>query len=211
METDEIRVPEETQETSPSEDKQTPSEAGSEAVETPEEGQIPYKRFKEVIDDKNQLKVDLETLREQVTTLQQHKEEEEEEEPLDWKEARRRTIEKTKAEIKEEREKVADAEKRQEAIIDKSFAQLEAVGQEVSQDMKKAVLRKMVETGSNDVFQTYLDVKEKAIKTGKTEQQKKAGFIPPSHKPSEAGKSTLSYKALRNKPLDDIIAGQKNN
>ncbi len=203
METDETKVEEE-QSTSSSEETKIPSE-GSEAEKTPEgKDTVPYSRFKEVIDDKNELKSDLKILREDIETLQQQQESKEEE-PLDWKEAEKRTIDKAVSKIEKKAQEKADADYDQEQVIERSFEQLKEIGQEITPTIKRAVLTKMIETGNSDVLGTYLKIKEQTVKTEKTEIQKKEGFVPSSDKGIVAGKTSIPYKQLRGTSLDDIV------
>ena len=203
MKNDEI-ILEGEQESSSSEEEQTTPE-GSEAGKTPEvKDTIPYPRFKEVIEEKNSLKTDIEILRREIADLKQQQPLEEEE-PLDWKEAEQRTISKVLTEIERKNQERAEEDYRQEQEIENSFEQLKSIGQEITPTIKRAVLTEMIKTGDDDVFGTYLKIKEKLIKTEKTEQQKKEGFIPSSEKGATAGKPGLSYKELKSKSLDEII------
>ena len=205
MENIDETTPEVKQETTPSVGKQTTPE-GSEAEKTPEgESQVPYERFKEVIDDKNKLKGDLETLREDIKTLKQQQPEKEEEDPADWKEAENRAVKKAVTQIREENQKTSEQEQAQEKAIEKNFDQLKSMGQEITPDIKKAVLTKMIETGSEDVFGAYLKIKEQTVKAEKTEEIKKGGFVPSSQKGSGAGNPGLPYKQLRGMSLDEIV------
>ncbi len=195
MEKDEKATPDVKQETTPSVEK------------TNIEDTVPYSRFKEVIDDKNELKGDLKSLKESIEDLkqQQKPEPEPEEEPLDWKEAESRAVDKAVSKIEKKAQEKADADYNQEQVIERSFEQLEEIGQEITPAIKKAVLTKMIETGNSDVFGTYLKIKEQTVKTEKTEIQKKEGFVPPSDKGIVAGKTGIPYKQLRDTPLDDIV------
>ncbi|HEC66131.1 MAG TPA: hypothetical protein ENI23_12630 [bacterium] len=191
--TDEKATPDVKQETTPS-------------VEEPNvKDTVPYSRFKEVIDDKNELKGDLKSLKESIEDLKQQQKPEPEEEPLDWKEAESRAVDKAVSRIEKKSQEKADADDKQEQAIERSFEQLEEIGQEITPAIKKAVLTKMIETGNSDVFGTYLKIKEQTVKTEKTEIQKKEGFVPPSDKGTVAGKTSIPYKQLRDTPLDDIV------
>ncbi len=194
--TDDIKVEEE-QPTPSSEEEQIPSQEGKET--------IPYERFKEVIDDKNEMKDNLQTLQQEIETLKQQRPEVEEEEPLDWKEAEKRAVNKAVTKMEESAKKVAEESRKQDQRIEKSFEQLEEIGQKITPDIRRTVLTKMIKTGSKDVLGTYLTIKEQIVKTEKVEQLKKEGFVPSSQKGSVAGKPGLSYKQLRDTPLDEIV------
>ena len=204
MENDEKTTPEGTPEAEPSTVEQIPAE-GSEADKTPEGEAVPYSRFKEVIEDKNALKESVETLKEDIKALKQQQPPVEEEEPLDWKEAEKRTVDKAVAKIQGDLKTRAEQDQAQERVIENSFTQLKAMGQEITPDVKKAVLTQMIKSGSEDVFDTYLKIKEQSVKTEKTEEIKKEGFVPPSQKGSGAGAGGLSYEQRRGMSLDDIV------
>ena len=209
MENDEQKTPEETPETEPSTVEETPPE-GSEAVETtPEEEAVPYSRFKEVIADKNALKDDIATLREDIATLKQSQTPAEEDEPIDWKEAEKRTVDKAVAQMKGELNTKAEQDNAQDRAVENSFTQLKAMGQEITPTVKKAVLTEMIKSGNEDVFATYLKLKEQFVKTEKTEEQKKEGFVPSSQKGGGTGTGGLSYQQLRAMSLDDIVERAK--
>lgn len=191
--------PEETQETSPLEVEQTPTEV-SEDEKTPEEGLIPYSRFKEVIEEKNTFKTELELMKNEIESL---KAQEPEEEPATWQEAEKRTIEKAAAKIREDFQSEAEKERQQEMEIERGFENLKKIGQDVNQDIRKAVLSNMIKTGKTDVIENYLDIKSELDKNAKTTQVKKEGFIPPSQKGSEAT-PTFNYNSIRGKSPVDI-------
>ena len=204
MENDEQKTPEETPETEPSTVEETPPE-GSEADKTPEEEAVPYSRFKEIIEEKNSLKDDLTTLKEDIATLKQGQKPEVEEEPLDWKEAEKRTVDKAVAKIKGELETKAEQDQAQDRAIENSFTQLKTMGQEITPTVKKAVLTEMIKSGNEDVFATYLKIKEQSVKDTKVEEIKEKGFIPPSQKGSGAGTGGLSYDQLKAMSMDEIV------
>ena len=202
MANDETKI-EGQQESSSSEEKQTLTE-GSEAVKTPEsKDTVPYDRFKEVIDDKNEMKTKFEILEKEIETLKQQKVTEEE--PLDWKEAETRTVNKAVSKIEQKAQVKADQERQEELRIENSFEQLKEIGQEITPDIKRAVLIDMIKTGDGDVLGTYLKLKKQLIVTQKTEQQKEEGFVPSSDKGATAGESGMTYKQLRGTSLDDIV------
>ena len=207
METDET-TPEGQQETSSSEEDQTTPEA-SEGEKTPEEkGDIPYERFKEVVEEKNQLKTDLETLKGDIDTLKQQQPKEEETEPSTWKEAEDRAVKRATTQIKDEITQTLEEEREQEKSIEKSFGQLQSMGQEITPEVKKIVLTKMIETGNEDVFGVYLSAKDEIAKVQKGEQIKQEGFIPTSQKGAEAEKPAFSYQSIHGKSPMDILKEQ---
>ena len=118
-----------------------------------------------------------------------------------------RTIKKAVSIVEKKAQEKADEDYQQEQKIETSFKQLKGIGQEITPEIKKAVLTKMIETGESDVFGTYLKIKEQTVKTEKTEIQKKEGFVPSSEKATVAGKTSIPYKQLRNTSLDDIVEG----
>ncbi len=191
--TDEKINPDEKQETTPS------------VEETNVKDPVPYSRFKEVIDDKNEMKGDLKSLKESIEDLKQQQKPEPEEEPTDWKEAEKRAVDKAVTKIEKRTQEKADKDYQQERKIERSFEQLKEMGQEITLAIKKAVLTKMIETGDSDVLGTYLKIKEKTAETVKTETQKKEGFVPSSEKATAAGTSGMPYKELRSKSLDEIV------
>lgn len=202
MEIDVI-TPEEEPESESSAEEQN-ADAGSEAVETPsEENHVPYSRFKEA-NDRN--KAEIETLRGELDVLKQRQPEIEEEEPDDWKEARDRTVKATIAKMKAAEQKVAADKSAHEKLIERGFKQIKAMGGELTADMEKTVLKRMIETGADDVFGTYLDTKAELAKATKGAQVKKEGFVPPSHKGTVADKTAFNYKEIQGKSLDDLVA-----
>ena len=199
METNETN-PEETQGTTPLVENQTPTEE-SELVKTPDESSVPYSRFQEVVGDKNEFKTENERLKEELETL---KAKEPEEEPADWQEAEKRTVGKATAQMRSELKAEAEKNRAEEREIEKCFSQLKQMGQDVSDDTKKAVLEKMIETGG-DVYGTYLEIKGTLDGQAKTEQIKAEGQIPSSQKGSEANTGRMSYERLRKTSLDDMM------
>jgi len=199
METDEKIVPEDTQEATSSEAETNPSGASEESV--------PYSRFKEVIDQKNKMVDSINTLKQDMETLKQQQPEKEVEEPLDWREAQDRAVNEAVSKIEEKSKKIADEKYQQDLAIEKGFEQIKGLGHDVTNATKKAVLTKMIEDGSTNVFDSYLKIKESLVKTEKAEQTKKDGFVPSSQKGSDAGKPSLPYKELRNKSLEEIAEG----
>ena len=194
METDEKIIPEENQDTTPS-------------VAEEKQESVPYSRFKEVIDQKNKMGDDVKFLREEFETFKQRQPEKEEEEPLDWRQAEERAVNKALLAMEKKNKESADKEHQNDLAIEKGFDQLIAMGKEVTPAIKKAVLTKMIQSGDTDVIDTFLSIEKKAEETDKVEQIKKEGAIPSSQKGSEAGKSNLPYKELRNKSLDEIVEG----
>ncbi len=206
METDETKI-EGQQESSSSEDNKTAS-SDSEVVKTQEDkGSVPYDRFKEVIDSRDEDREALKTLKEDMETLKQQQPKKEEEEPLDWREAENRAVDKAVSKIEEKNRNIADEKHQHDSAIEKGFEQIKGLGHEVTNDIKKAVLTKMIKDGSTDVFDTYLKVKESLVKTEKTDQTKKDGFIPSSQKGTDAGKPGIPYKKLRDMSLEEIAEG----
>ena len=171
--------------------------------ETPKEkGPVPYERFQEVIDDKNQFKSDLETLTKEVQGLKDLKTPEEE--PADWKEAETRTVDKAVTKIKGEMKVEADAEVAREEAIEKGFDQIKGLGQEITPEIRKATLEHMVKSGE-DVYDSFLKVKQRSIKSEQLKTPKGEGFVPPQSKGTEGPGSDLSYKEIRSKSLDDLM------
>ena len=202
---DEKTNPDERQEATPSVEKQIATE-DSEIVKTPEvKDTVPYTRFKQVIDDKNEMKTKFEILEKEIETLKQQQPPVVEEEPLDWKEAESRAVNKAVSKIEQKVQERADEDRQQELKIERSFEQLTVIGQEITPAIRKAVLTEMIKTGDDDVFGTYLKIKKQLITTEKTEQQIKEGFVPSSEKGPDAGKTSITYKELRAKSLDDIV------
>lgn len=198
---DETLAPEETLESAPSAENQTDTE-GSEAVKTPVQDSVPYHRFKEVIEEKNAYKNDLEKMRADIESLKAVKEPEPE--PTTYQEVEERAVKKAMTAFERRQAEAEAKERAEEQAIETKFDQLKAIGQDINSEIRKAVLAKMVETGNNDVVATFLEVKKSLDKTSKIEKQKKEGFIPPSHKGSPAANG-YSYKEIRNKSLDQII------
>ena len=59
-----------------------------------------------------------------------------------------------------ERQKEIEAEELQERLIENGFKQLEALGKPITDKERKAVLTKMVETGNDNVIETYLKIQK---------------------------------------------------
>jgi len=202
--TDENLDAEGTQPSDTSSDEETTEEV-SEDEKTPSgEEAIPYSRFKEVVDSKNELKSDLNSIKEELENLKTAKEAEEEE-PLDWKEAEKRTINKAVRQIKEDLQKKAEEDVAREKVIEQSFSQLSKMGAKITADVKKSVLTEMIRTGDKNVIDTYLNIKDKVDDRIRVNQQKKEGYVPISKKGSDADIPTFDYKNIRGKSVDDII------
>lgn len=206
MESDETTAPEEEQETSQSEEEQI-ADNGSEAEETlSDESQVPYSRFKEVIDSRNEFKTDIDTLKGEIEALKQQQPKEEEEEPLDWKEARQKTIDKAVATMEAKQQEIEKVKTIQGRLMEKRFQQLKSMGQDITPAMEKSVLKRLIETSSDDVIGTFLELQATQAKTTKGEQVKKEGFVPPSHKGTVADKDAFTYKEIRGKSLDELMS-----
>ena len=91
-----------------------------------------------------------------------------------------------------------------EALIERDFTRLEAVGQKVTPELKKATLEEMVKTGG-DVFDAFLVVKGKFEKSEKTKQLKEDGTVPESHRNLEDNKGSIPYKQIHNLSMDQLI------
>lgn len=193
-------TPEEKQEVSSLETEQTPAEV-SEDVKTPEEASIPYSRFKEVIEEKNEFKTKLEELSKTVESL---KKPAEEPEPETWQEVEKRAIEKATAKIREELSAKDQAKLAEEKEIEREFTQLKKLDSNISHKVENIILETMIKTGNKSVIDTYLEIKDKVSKAENAKQQKSEAFIPPSQKGSEAT-PTFTYKSIQGKSLMDII------
>ncbi len=189
-------------EKTPPTEETTPSVEETGSTEPDEKDPVPYGRFKEVIDEKNQSKSDIETLKTEVQALKDLKTPEEE--PADWKEAESRAVNKAVGKVKEEMKITADAETAREDAIEKGFDQIKGLGQEITPEIRKATLENMVKTGE-DVYDSFLKVKQQASKTEQTETQKKEGFVPPSTKGTEGPGSEIDYKEIKSKSLDQLM------
>lgn len=202
MENDEKTNPESEQEVAPSATDQTPAEV-SEDEKPPVEAPVPYSRFKEVIEEKNSFKTELEQMKQEIEELKTAKEPEPE--PTTYQEVEERAVKKALTQF-EKRQMEAEAKDReQEQAIETKFEQLKAIGQNITPEIRKEVLTEMVKTGNTDVVATFLEIKKNLDKTSKAETQKKEGFVPPSGKGSAASKG-FSYKELRRQSLEDILA-----
>jgi len=206
MEPDENINPDDQQDSSSSEGETNPDETVSEDETTPSEETVPYERFKEVIEEKNQLKEDLETLKKDVETIKSSQPEPEEKEPTTYEEVEERAVKKAVKQIEKNLSEEKQADIKEEERIEKSFGQLNSMGQKITQAVKKAVLTKMIETGNTDVISTYLEMKELADGKANAEQQKKEGFVPPSHKGTGTPKSGFNYNEIKGKSLEEIIS-----
>jgi len=193
---DEKVIPEEQQESEPSADKQISENDFS------EKGSIPIARFKEVIEEKNSYKNDLERMREDIELLKAAKEPEPE--PTTYQEVEERAVKKAMTQFEQRQAKAQAQERAQERAIESKFDQLKAIGQDVTPEIRKAILSEIVKTGNNDVVAHFLEVKKSLDKTSKDETRKKEGFIPPSHKGSGAS-TGYSYKEIKNKSMDQIL------
>ncbi len=187
-------------------DVKTNADAGSEAVKTPAGGEaISYGRFKEVVEEKNELKHGIETLKQQIaelkTTLQPKVEEKE---PETWKEVEERATKRAVREIEEKTAKERAAEDAQERAIESQFDHLKAFGEKITPEVKREVLTEMIKTGNGDVIAVYRGVKDQMAKQSKTEQQKQEAGIPNS-KSVEGTTPRMSYKQLKGMSLDRVV------
>jgi hypothetical protein len=200
MEIDET-TPEEQLESTPSVEKQNDSTVSED--ENTLEGPVPYSRFKEVIDEKNSFKTDLDSLKEEIANLKA-KEPEVEEEPSDWKELKERAVKEALTTFERKQlEKEQKAKEVDNQIADK-LADLKAIGQEINPQIEKAIYAKLIETGSTDVVKTFLKVKAEMDKKIKTDEIKSNAQTPSSNKGSEA--KSFSYNEIHNKSLDELLA-----
>ncbi len=213
---DENLNPDEKQDTTSSVEKTNPNGGvrKDEKTSLEEEGSVPRWRVKELTDEKNQLtdeknqlKDTLETLKTEIELLKQRQPELEEEPPSDWKEAEKRTIDKAVSQIRKELTTREEQDRLEEATIELKFQQLSNLGEKITPETKKSVLREMIESGNDDVLAIYLAQKAKSSKTENAELLKKEGFVPSSQKGSAAEGKSLSYKELRSRTLDDLIGG----
>lgn len=196
----ETTTPEETQEDSPLESEQT-TDTGSEAVKTQSEDTIPLHRFSEKVEEANTYKTKVEALESEIESLKSK--EPEETEPSDWKEVESRAVEKATAKMKADLLDEEEKDRKEEMAIETSFAQLKQIGQDITPEIKKAVLEQMIQTGKS-VIDVYSEVKTKIDKDTKTAQIKSESKTPSSKQGSEETPS-FSYKDIRGKSLDDII------
>jgi len=199
---DDTNNPEETQEVTPSVTEQTNADVG-EDVKAPVADSVPYNRFKEVIDEKNSFKTELDMMKQEIESLKAVQEPEPE--PTTYQEVEERAVKKAITQFERRQAETQAQDRAREEAIDNKFEQLKDIGQEITPDIRKAVLTKILETGNDDVVAHLLEVKKSLDKTSKAETLKKEGYIPPSHKGSPAAKS-FSYKEIRSKSIDDILA-----
>ena len=198
---DETITSEDALSSTPSVENQTTTE-DSEVVKTPAEDSVPYHRFKEVIEEKNSYKNDLERMRTDIESLKAAKEPEPE--PTTYQEVEERAVKKAMTQF-EQKQATAEAKKRaDEQALDIKFDQLQSIGQTITPEIRKNVYAEMIKTGSTDVVATFLEVKKSLDRTSKAETLKKESFIPPSHKGSPAT-SGYSYKEIKNKSIDQML------
>ena len=203
---DENLNPEDSQETTPSVEETNPDESVSEDEKTQsDKDSIPYYRFKEKVDEVNEVKSTLETLKEDMETLKQQQPEKEEEEPTTWKEMEERAVSKAVKEMEGRQAKTSEADVAQERAIDKSFDHLQKLGNDITPDVKKQVLEQMIKTGNEDVVGNYLQIKDQVDKQIKSEQTKQDGFIPSSDKGADVERPAVSYESIRGKSVIDIV------
>lgn len=207
MENDELN-PEGEQGSDPSTEEQTIDE-GSEPVETPSEGQVPYSRFQEVITEKNEMKETMETLKQDMETLKQQQPEKEEEEPTTWKEMEERAVSKAVDKMRGDIKTASEADSVQERAIEASFNNLRKLGNDITPAVEKQVLEQMIKTGNEDVVGNYLQIKDQADKSVKSEQVKQAGFIPSSEKGADVERPAVSYESIQGKTPMDILREQE--
>jgi hypothetical protein len=168
------------------------------------EQHIPYSRFAEVIEERNEFKTNLEKMREEIETLKTSLPKEPEPDPADWKEVKERAVKEAMSKMEEKYEKARIEEEKQEEAIESGFEKLTALGQTITPEVRKAVLTEMVKTGEN-VYDTYLSVKEKLDKTDKVKQLKEDN-IPAVKGGTDNNTIGLTYKQLHSMSIDDIIA-----
>lgn len=197
--------PEEEQDAGSLPAEQNPSEA-SEGEKTPEEeGSIPYDRFQEVNQEKNDLREELGGLKEEIETLKAQQPKVEEEEPTTWKEFEERAVKKAVSQMEDKTNQSKQENAEDEEAIEKNFDQLKSMGKEITNETKNAVLEQMIKTGG-DVFDSYLQVQTDQSKESKADEIKQQGSIPSSQKGSEANANRMSYDQLKKTSLDDIVA-----
>ena len=165
---------------------------------------VPYERFHEIVEERNEFKTNLEKMREEIETLKTSLPKEVEPDPADWKEVKERAVKEAISKMEEKYQKTRQEEEEQEEAIESQFEKLSALGQTITPEVRKAVLTEMVKTG-NDVFETYLSVKEKLDKSEKT-QQLKEDNIPAGKGGTDNNTVGLTYKQLHSMSIDDIIA-----
>jgi len=175
------------------------------STEKTSEDYVPYSRFKEVNDGFKQTKEVVDSLKSEIETLKNRPAEEEE--PLDWKEAESRAVnkavEKAKAELRKEQEQQAETEK----TLEKQFDYLTAMGKKVSPAIRKSILERVLETGNNDVIGYYLEQSKNFETKMQSERQKKEAFIPPTQKSTDNIKNpSFTYAEIHNKSLDDLVS-----
>jgi len=185
------------------------TEKGDQTVQPTEtkEQQIPYERFKEVVEERNQDRQTLAQLKEEIETLKTSLPKEPETEPADWKEVKARAVKEATTLMEQKLLKERHEQEQQEQTIEAGFEKLTALGQKITPEVRKAVLTEMVKTG-DDVYDTYLKIKEKADKSEKT-QQLKEGTLPEG-KGTDNTQVGLTYKQLHSMSIDDIIAKSEN-
>jgi len=197
----------------PTGDTQKPE--GEQAPESPtgeqtpegkeEKGGVPYSRFNEVNEGLKTSQTEIESLKQEMEALKAQQPVEEEQEPSTWKEVKERAVKESVGKMREELKKEAEKEFALEREIDRRFEQLEEIGETVSPEIRNSVMKKMIEKGSNDVFETYLKYKEDFQKQTRVEQQKQEGFVPSSSRGGEPKVPSFSYKEIKGKSLDEII------
>ena len=172
------------------------------STEKPEQT-IPYERFKEVVEERNQDRQTLAQLKEEIETLKTSLPKPEEPEPADWKEVKERAVREAMAKLEEKQAKQRQEEEEQERVIESGFQKLEALGQKITPEIRRSVLTEMVKTG-DDVYDTFLKIKAKTDKTEKVEQLKQEAI--PEGKGTDNTQIGLTYKQLHSMSIDDIIA-----
>ena len=202
---DENIEPQETEVDESSASEQTPEEE-TKVEETSDESPVPYSRFKEVIDDKNEIKEALDTAKKDIEDLKV-KVQPVEEEPSDWKEASDRATEKALKAMEAKQEVKAKEQAEQDKAIQVSFDTLRKLGKEVTKDVESKVLAEMIKSGSSNVLATYAELDSKESFKNKVQQQKKEGFVPSSKGGAKADTGNFSYKDIRGKSIDEIIDG----
>jgi len=173
-----------------------------------DEKTIPYERFQEVVADKNQLKTDLQSIREELEELKTIKTESETE--VDWsdltpKQLEERITAKTLKKIEAEQKTLIKEQQLRDQEITKSFEYLKRLGHNITSKTERAVLNKMIMTGSNDVLATYIENQTEFDKKANADKIKQQGFIPPSGRGSDIKTPSFSYNEIKGKSLMDIV------
>jgi len=201
---DETKNPDEQQDAGNAPAEQIPN-ASNEADQTPlAESSIPMHRFRQVVKEKNEAKTALEQAQKEIATLKS-KVPEEEQEPADWKDVESRAVEKAVGKIKSDLEQKEQEELDYEEQVENNFSYLEKLGHKITKEVKSAVLTEMIETGNENVIETFLKIKEKMDKQTEVEQKKSGANLPSSQR-GQVNTKGFSYKEIKGKTIDDIIS-----